>query len=66
MNQISKVKHYKRNADGSLRFVGIEEYAVSEDRSASFCLLKLRDEVDKSQREKDLEEFEALVDAACE
>ena len=62
---ISTIRHYKRNADGSLRFVGIEKREVEETHVTHIAGLDERDEADAIRRARELEDFEALADAAC-
>ena len=65
MKKISEVKHYKVRKDGSLRFVGIEKREVDENHVTHIAGLAERDEADALRRAQELEDFEALVDAAC-
>ena len=61
---ISTVRHYKRMKNGSLRFVGFEHVEVEETHVTRFDGLAERDEADALCLARDIEEFEALVDAA--
>ena len=65
MTKISKVKHYKRAKDGSLRFVGIEHVEVEEHHWGHVDSLGWRDAADAHRLANDREMFEALADAAC-
>lgn len=65
MTVINKVRHYKINPDGSLRFVGIERVEAEEFHWNHLESLDWRDEADARRRSRDAEAFEALVDAAC-
>ena len=65
MTKISTVKHYKRMKNGALRFVGFEHVEVDETHVTHIAGLAERDEADSIRRVRELEDFEALVDAAC-
>ena len=62
---ISTIKHYKMQKDGTLRFVGIEHVEVEEPHVTRFDGLAERDEADALCLARDIEDFEALADAAC-
>ena len=62
---ISTIKHYKREKDGTLRFVGIEKREVEELHWGHIKLLDLRDKADAHRLAHEQEDFERLVDAAC-
>ena len=62
---ISKVRHYKRTKDGSLRFVGIEHVEVEEHHWGHVDSLDWRDAADARRLVHERETFEALADAAC-
>ena len=62
---ISTIRHYKRNADGSLRFVGIEKREVEEHHWGHIKLLDVRDKADAHRLAHEQEDFERLADAAC-
>ena len=66
MKKISTVKHYKIRKDGTLRFVGLEHIEVEEQHWGHISSLDIRDAADIARRAREAEEFEALVDAACE
>ena len=65
MTKISTIRHYKIRKDGSLRFVGIETREVEETHVTHIAGLAERDEADAIRRARELEDFEALADAAC-
>ena len=65
MKKISTVRHYKIRKNGSLRFVGFEHVEVEETHVTRIAGLAERDEADAIRRAQELEDFEALVDAAC-
>ena len=65
MKMMSEVKHYKLNADGTLRFVGIEHVEVEEAHWGHVDSLDWRDAADARRLSLDREAFEALADAAC-
>ena len=65
MKKISTIRHYRRTKNGSLRFVGIEHVEVDETHVTHIAGLAERDEADALCLAHDIEEFEALVDAAC-
>ena len=62
---ISTIRHYKIRKDGSLRFVGIETREVEETHVTHIAGLAERDEADAIRRAREIEDFEALADAAC-
>ena len=65
MTKISTVRHCKIRKDGTLRFVGIEHVEVEETHVTHIVGLSERDEADDLRRSQELEDFEALADAAC-
>ena len=65
MTKISTVRHYKRTKSGLLRFFGLEHVEVEETHMTHIAGLAERDEADALRRAQELEDFEALVDAAC-
>lgn len=65
MRKISKVRHYRRQKDGSLRFAGIERVEVEEVHWGHVDSLDWRDAADARRLSLDREAFEALADAAC-
>ena len=65
MTKISTIRHYKIRKDGTLRFVGIETREVEETHVTHIAGLDERDEADAICRARELEDFEALADAAC-
>ena len=62
---ISTIKHYKMQKDGTLRFVGIEKREVEENHVTHIAGLAERDAADAIRHPQELEDFEALADAAC-
>ena len=62
---ISKVRHYKRNADGSLRFVSIEHVEVEELHWGHIDSLDWRDKADARRLAHEKEAFERIADDAC-
>ena len=62
---ISTIRHYKRTKNGSLRFVGTEHVEVEETHVTRFDGLAERDAADAIRHPQELEDFEALADAAC-
>ena len=62
---INTVKHYKIRKNGSLKFVGNEHVEVAEHHWGHIESLDLRDEADAIRSNRESENFEALVDAAC-
>ena len=62
---ISTIRHYKIRKDGTLRFVGIETREVEEAHVTHIAGLAERDEAGAIRRARELEDFEALADAAC-
>ena len=62
---ISTIKHYKKQKDGTLRFVGIEKREVEEHHWGHIDSLDIRDRVDARRLAHEQEEFERLADAAC-
>ena len=62
---VSKVRHYRRQKDGSLRFAGIERVEVEEQHWGHVDSLDWRDAADARRLSHDREAFEALADAAC-
>ena len=64
MTKISTIRHYRRTKNGSLRFVGIETREVEENHVTHIAGLAERDEADAIRRARELEDFEALADAA--
>ena len=63
---ISTIRHYKKQKDGTLRFVGIEKREVEEHHWGHIESLDARDAADQLQLARDREAFEALADAAAE
>ena len=62
---ISTIKHYKKQKDGSLRFVGIEKREAEEHHWGHIKLLDVRDKADEHRLAHEQEELERIVDAAC-
>ncbi len=62
---ISTIKHYKREKDGTLRFVGTEKREVEEHHWGHIKSLDWRDEADARRLARDQEDFERLVDNVC-
>ena len=62
---ISMIKHYKREKDGTLRFVGTEKREVEEHHWGHIKSLDIRDKADARRLAHEQDEFERLVDAAC-
>ena len=62
---ISTIRHYRREKDGTLRFVGIEKRVVEETHVTRIAGVDMRDEADTLRHAQELEDFERLVDAAC-
>ena len=62
---ISTIRHYRREKDGTLRFVGIEKREVEERHWGHIKLLDVRDKADAHRLAHEQEDFERLVDAAC-
>ena len=62
---ISTIKHYKKQKDGTLRFVGIEKREVEEHHWGHINSLDIRDKADARRLAHEQEEFERLADAAC-
>ena len=65
MKKISTIRHYRRTKNGSLRFVGIEHVEVNETHVTHIAGLAEREEADALRHARELEDFEALADAAC-
>ena len=62
---ISTIKHYKKQKDGTLRFVGFENREVEEHHWGHIKSLDIRDKADARRLAHEQEEFERLVDTAC-
>ena len=62
---ISTIRHYRREKDGTLRFVGIEKREVEERHRGHLKLLDVRDNADAHRLAHEQEDFERLADAAC-
>ena len=62
---ISTIKHYKREKDGTLRFVGFEKREVEEHHLGHIDSLDIRDKADARRLAHEQEEFERLADDAC-
>ena len=62
---ISTIRHYKRQKDGTLRFVGIGKREVEEEHWGHIDSLDERDRADARRLAHEQEDFERLVDAAC-
>ena len=60
---ISTIKHYKREKDGTLRFVGIEKREVEEHHWGHIDSLDIRDKADARRLAHEQEEFERLSTA---
>lgn len=66
----SIIRHYKKQADGTLRFVGNETREIPDWEIPHFHvdreILDMRDERLALQKGRERREFEDLVDAACD
>ena len=62
---ISTIRHYKKQKDGSLRFVGIEKREVEEHHWGHIKPLDWRDKAYARRLAHEQEDFERLADNAC-